>query len=323
MIDHKKFFILVECILAVLLIATMVRMFLEKSGDGRCQISVVIQNSDSSQWYSFKYGLKKAAEDHNVELSFVGTGGALTLEEEKKLIESEIDNGADAVIVQPVSGEEAEKMLQRIEKKVPVMLALCDAAQEDASGLPVTGPDNYEIGKALAEELLKDYGKNIEGKTFGFLSEDGDSQAVIAREKGVREILEGKGAEVSWSVSGSFAEEGEHSLKTLSRVDVVTALDDRSLAAAGKCSAENDLHGALVYGIGNSTEAVYYLDTEAVRCLIVPDGFHMGYQSLAELTESIGDYFYRAQSQTISYTILRRDNLFSEKNQELLFTLSQ
>ena len=60
MIDHKKFFILVECILAVLLIATMVRMFLEKSGDGRCQISVVIQNSDSSQWYSFKYGLKKA-----------------------------------------------------------------------------------------------------------------------------------------------------------------------------------------------------------------------------------------------------------------------
>lgn len=32
------------------------------------------------------------------------------------------------------------------------------------SMLPVTEPDNYLMGKSLAEELLKDYNGNITGK---------------------------------------------------------------------------------------------------------------------------------------------------------------
>ena len=79
----------------------------------------------------------------------------------------------------------------------------------------------------------------------------------------------------------------------------------------------------MVYGVGNSTEAVYYLDTDRVQCLIVPDGFHMGYQSLTELAENLGRYFHQIQSQEVSYTVLRREDLFTEKNQELLFTMSQ
>lgn len=318
--DNKKMFILIESILAVMLAALAVRMFWEKNGEGRYRVAVVIQNSDSSQWDSFKYGLKMAAEDQNIELWVVSTKDTLTVEEEKELIESEIAGGADAVIVQPVAGQETEAMLKKVEKKVPVMLALCPASQEkENSPLPVTGPDNYEAGKMLAEELLEDYGGKTEGRTFGILSEYDSSQAAAGREQGVRETLEGKGAKIRWSVLGC----GEDSLKSLPKVDVVVALDDSSLVAAGKYSAANDLHGALVYGIGNSTEAVYYLDTDAVQCLIVPDGFHMGYQCLTELSESLGHRFHQTESHFVSCTILRRENLFLEKNQELLFTMSQ
>ena len=42
--DNKKIFILVESILAVMLILLVVRMFLEKGGESRYQIAVVIQN---------------------------------------------------------------------------------------------------------------------------------------------------------------------------------------------------------------------------------------------------------------------------------------
>lgn len=322
--DNRKIFILVESVLALMLIGLAARMFWERNGESRYQVAVIIQNSDSSQWASFKYGLKMAAEDRNMELSIVSTGTVLTPEEEMQLVEAEIIGGADAVIVQPVSGQETEEMLKRMEKKIPVMLALCAAAwEEENSLLPVTGPDNYEAGKLLAEEVCRDYGKNIEGKVVGILSEDGNSASAVSRERGFRKALEGRGAKVRWSVSGSFGEEEEDSLKSLSKVDVVAALDDRSLTAAGKASASNDLHGALVYGIGNSTEAVYYLDTDAVQSLVVPDGFHMGYQSLMELAEKLEHFFYPVQSQTVSCTVLRRENLFSEENQELLFTMSQ
>lgn len=321
--NHRKVFILAESLLAVFLVLLVARMFWEKNGESRYKVSVVVQNSDSSQWASFQYGLKMAAQDQNVELSIASTGGALTLEEEKELIEAEAANGADAVIVQPVPGEGAEEMLKMLEKKIPIMLAGCGARPEEGSLLPVTGPDNYGMGKALAEELLKDYGGSMEGKTFGILAEQGGSQAAASRERGVREALERKGAAARWSVSGFFSEDGEHSLKQQPEVDVVIALDDSSLVAAGECAASKDLHGALVYGIGHSTEAAYYLDTDMVQCLVVPDGFQMGYQCLTELARGLGLFFRSFKGQRVSYTVLRREALFTEENQELLFTMSQ
>ena len=106
-------------------------------------------------------------------------------------------------------------------------------------------------------------------------------------------------------------------------MDFVIALDDSSLVSAGEAAAANNLHGSLVYGIGKSTEAVYYLDTGIAVCLIVPDEFNMGYQSLAEMSKKIKRSLYKMKGDTVSYTVLRQDNLFSKENQELLFTMSQ
>lgn len=101
------------------------------------------------------------------------------------------------------------------------------------------------------------------------------------------------------------------------------ALDDASLTKAGECSAANDLHGALVYGIGNSTEAVYYLDTGMAECLLVPDEFNRGYQSLTETVGSLGLYPRNMRGKVLSFTVIRRKELFTKKNQEILLTMSQ
>ena len=67
----------------------------------------------------------------------------MTVEEQERVIEQEIDNGADAVIVQPVPGEDTEAMLKRVENSVPVMLAGSTASlDKEASARPVTEPDN-------------------------------------------------------------------------------------------------------------------------------------------------------------------------------------
>ena len=104
------------------------------------------------------------------------------------------------------------------------------------------------------------------------------------------------------------------------KVDFVIALDNNSLVQAGEAAASNNLHGALIYGIGKSTEAVYYLDTGVA---VVPDEFNMGYESLTEMSKKVKGSLYQLQEKEISYTILRQDTLFSKENQELLFTMSQ
>lgn len=317
--NSRKMFILTEAVLAVLVIIVAFVMFRETNGQERKKVSVIIQDSDASQWSAFKYGLEMAADDLDIEMFVVSTSGKMSLSEEEDLIEREIANGVDAVIVQPVAGEHAGEMLDRMNKKVPVMLVESAVFQ---GNLPVTEPDHYAMGKVLAEELLADYEGNIQGKTLGIVSESSDSEAVIAREKGFTEVLKEKGAEIVWNLSGDSKEE-ESAIENHPEVDFVIAMDDRSLVKAGTASEKNALHGALVYGIGNSTEAVYCLDFGSAECLVVPDEFNVGYQSLKETADSLGIFSDEMESRTVSYTVMRRENLFTEENQEILFTMNQ
>lgn len=76
-------------------------------------------------------------------------------------------------------------------------------------------------------------------------------------------------------------------LKQQEKVDYLFALDDRSLVEAGKAVKENEIYGSMIYGIGCSTEAAYYLDTGEAECLLVPDEFNVGYESLVELSHAL------------------------------------
>lgn len=320
--NNKKIFFLIEIVMAMMvliIVGVMVRGNANKDLD---RVSVIVQNSDDYQWSGFKYGLKMAAQDQGIEMFVVSTGARLTVEEEKRLIEDEIENGTDAVIVQPIPGDDTEKMLKKMKKKIPIML-LEDVITKDkeGSGFLTTKPDNYLMGKDLGKELLKDYGENLKNKTIGIVSEMKGSKAVMNRNQGFRDCIKGRGAKIAWSVSDSFEEEDD-SLGVWPKVDIVIALDDNSLVAAGKCLAADDLHGACVYGIGNSMEAFYYLDTGFTECLVVPDEFNSGYQSLTEIKKEIG-YFRHAKSKLVSHTVVRRDTLYSKENQKILFTMSQ
>ncbi len=320
--NSKKVFILTEAVLGVLVLILAVIMLLDRNGKEPYKVSVIIENSEDNQWAAFRYGLRMAARDRLTEVSVVPTEGIMTLEEEKELIKQEIYNGADGLILQPVPGSDTEEMLKKIEKKVPIMLVGSAAAVEEAETFPVTQPDNYTMGQALAEELIRDCADNLRGKSLGIVSRTGDSQAVLDRTEGFREALKGCGTRISWNVEGIFGE-GEETLETLPKVDFVIALDDGSTTAAGEYAAANDLHGAIVYGIGNSTEAVYYLDTGRVQCLVVPDEFNVGYQSLEEMSGKLGHIFGKMEDRQTDHTVIRRDTLFTKENQELLFTMSQ
>lgn len=320
----KKMFILIEAVLGTMVIILAFIMLREKNEEQGYQISVIVENSDDKQWSAFKYGLKMAAEDKEVEMAMVSTGTTLSQAEEKKLIEQETKNGADGIIIQPVPGANTKRMLKKASRKTEVML-IGDAPQdaEEKIEFPVVQPDHYEMGKVLAEELLKDYGGNLEGKKLGILEGEENSESAISREKGFTEVLQNTGAEIVWSDTKKAENDGTDFLESKPEVDFVIALDDNSLTAAGECAAANNLHGAIIYGIGNSTEAVYFLDTGAVECLVVPDMFNVGYQSLTELANGIDKSSYKYKRPQISYTIMRKENLFVKENQEVIFTMSQ
>ncbi len=322
--NSKKLFIQVEVILGITILVLAVLMLREKSREELCKVSVILRDSDDSQWSAFRYGLKMAAEDAGVSVFVVSTGNFLNLEEEMEYVNQEIDNGADAVIMQPLPGAEGEELLKKAIKKVPLMFVEHGLSLKgETDSIPVTKPDNYAMGKALGEELLKDYSGNISGKRVGILGDIDEMEATRSRREGLLEVLNGTDATICWSAFGSFGKNQENSLEKQPTVDIIISLDDSSLKMAGECGRANNLHGALVYGIGNSTESAYYLDIGIVRCLVVPDEFSVGYESLREVAQKIGHWYCDMKDQVVSYHIIRREDLFSKENQDILFTMSQ
>ena len=246
-------------------------------------------------------------------------------EDEIEVVQQEIDKGADAIIVKMVGGSKEYSKLKKIQKKVPIMLAgeSPDNNVEKKSAIPVTEPDQYDMGAALAGKLLENNNGNLRGKKIGIYTESSRSGADSKREKGVRDTLKDSGAKILWSVSRDEGIKKKVILQSQRKVDIVLALDDTSLVEAGEAAKQNNLSGAIVYGIGNSTEAVYYLDTRWAESLIVSDEFTAGYQCVAETVKKLRTSFYQMENQKVPYTILTRQNLFSQENQDLLFTLSQ
>ena len=166
--------------------------------------------------------------------------------------------------------------------------------------------------------------ENIKGKKIGLVSGEENAEAISERAEGVRAVLEEKQADILWQISDSFAEDKEkNSMEQSEKVDFIMTLDNISLVAAGECSSTNNLHGAVLYGIGHSMEAFYYLDTGEIQCLVVPDEFNRGYQSVAELSDSLRRFMKKPERNTVSYSTVRRETLFSKENQEVLFTMSQ
>ena len=321
MMNNKKGFVLTEVILMIMVIGLALMMISGQNKKALDKVSVILENAGDSQWSALKYGLKMAAEEEGIELAVVDVEEGLDAEAQKKVFEREIEDGADALIVQPVLDKNDQEVLKKIEKRVPVMLVGYEAEKgETRYDLPVIKEDNYEMGQALAEEMLKDFEGNIEEKKIGLLLASTDSNMLSSRECGFKDALEDKNANILELSLDSFLNREDN---TESKVDIVIALDDSNLTAIGEYLASSQPHGELLYGIGQSTEAIYYLDKGIAECVVVPDEFNVGYQSLSEVARKLDHYFENMKKQTVSYSVIRKETLFSKENQELLLTMSQ
>lgn len=321
MMNNKKGFVLTEVILMIMVIGLALMMISGQNKKALDKVSVILENAGDSQWSALKYGLKMAAEEEGIELAVVDVEEGLDAEAQKKVFEREIEDGADALIVQPVLDKNDQEVLKKIEKRVPVMLVGYEAEKgETRYDLPVIKEDNYEMGQALAEEMLKDFEGNIEEKKIGLLLASTDSNMLSSRECGFKDALEDKNANILELSLDSLLDREEN---TESKVDIVIALDDSNLTAIGEYLASSQPHGELLYGIGQSTEAIYYLDKGIAECVVVPDEFNVGYQSLSEVARKLDHYFENMKKQTVSCSVIRKETLFSKENQELLLTMSQ
>ena len=77
-------------------------------------------------------------------------------------------------------------MLKDISQRIPVLLVESETlGDKESPEIPVIQADNYSMGRTLAEELLKEYDGNLEGKTIGIAVETEALEATRSRREGL------------------------------------------------------------------------------------------------------------------------------------------
>lgn len=293
------------------------------------KVSVIVNDSGSERWIAMRQGIEQAADDCGIDINYVTTGNFQSFEEELAVIRREFDNGAEGVIVQ-FTAAGAEDDAVRFLAGSPVMLLESDIEPQEVC--PLTAPDNYALGCALAEAFLAE-GAAL-GERVGVLYEAAGEEteqnvpypAMQDRLAGVRETLGGAGIETAWELALTPDAPPEEAAAQLAGLpaDAVLALGNNAAEAAVDYLQGKDGEGKwALYGIGCSGKAVYYLDRGEIQSLVVPDEFKMGYQSVANMARRLQYPLSEMESSAVDYLVVDRDNLYDADRQKQLFPLVQ
>lgn len=294
----------VAAALAVLLPLFLVRTRYASEQAGRRGRIAVLTRREADVGTSVLFaGMEKAAEDSKLVLNYVMVPEEATLDEERELAAQEIEDGAQALIIDPVASEGSGKMAEELSQRAVVVLLGEHADTEAAGRFGSVSADNYAIGVALGREIRK--GAAERGGSVALLPAAGSRGSVEQRRRGVLEALRGSGI--------SLQEEAEGAA-------IVAGLEDSALTEA-LSYALTAKDRPLVYGIGNSNRNLYGLDRGDIRSMIVINEFNMGYLAVAEAKKKLSSRLREMEQLRVGDTLVSRDNMYSAENQKLLFPL--
>lgn len=157
------------------------------------RVTVIISDSSNERWESLKLGLKQAAQDENVELNILSTEYFDTLEEEEDVIRNNLST-SNGFVVEWVQSHGVSDILHDMIYAGPVVqINTPQEAREEAYGIQIL-PQNVQVGKSLASEVLLNCKEDIQEKKIGILTGNTKSLMYKERTEAFKAVMESYGA---------------------------------------------------------------------------------------------------------------------------------
>ena len=312
-LSHKKLVIGIF-ILAGLLVAVL--MFTSKRPDPEPKrISMIVYADTAERWDNIREGASLACSTNNAKLNLITMLSEYDPYEQEEIIDREIADGADALIIAPCSSARIREYVDAKRLHIPVVYleSLEDALPTDIC----IAADDYKMGYELGEKIAEEESDIV---TVAILSGNDGRDSVRLREQGLRDAITGKaGKIINWPGNRYGADERTAIQKYIvsEATDVIVTFDN-STTDALLDALTNLGHNARVYCVSTSNKAVYNLYSRGVNMLEYTDEFSMGYLAAMHAldhTYASGRYAHRQ----IEYRMVRKENMYDEDNQTLLF----
>lgn len=317
-LSGKRSLILIIILLVIFLLIAAYQInsgITEKKPAGH--ISMIVYGDDSERWENMREGAYLVCKNMNADLSLLTMLSENDISEQEEIIDREIGDGADALIIAPCDSKAIKDYVSKKRLKIPVVYL--ESADDAFLGNVSIAADDYKMGYSLGEELAAQESDIV---TVAIISENTGRESVALREKGLRDAIEGKiGKLIIWSREGSSSHANTRTFIQREIVseaaDVIVTLDNSTTDAL--LDALTNLNETRkVYSISTSNKAVYNLYNDKIKALEYSDEFSMGYLAAMNALDP-GYAAVKYSNKDIEYRLVKKENMYDEDNQTLLF----
>ncbi|MCR5688067.1 MAG: substrate-binding domain-containing protein [Lachnospiraceae bacterium] len=315
--DIKSLPVIVLLLMIILVTAVFQNVERRPKSEERKKVSLIVYGDDSERWENLREGSELVCKENNADLVLVNMLSENDRKEQEENINREVVSGADALIIAACSSSGIKEYVDGLKLKIPVIFAeTVESVQGKGSNITV---DDYKMGYDLGMRLIENESDIV---TVALISENTDRDSVALREQGLRDAIDGKvGKVINWSRNDN--EKKVSNRVFIQRALVSQATDvivtfDNSTTDALLDALENLNHKSKVYAISTSNKAVYNLYDRKIIALGYSDEFSLGYLSAMYALDSSGAK-KKYPDREAKYRIVKREEMYDEDNQTLLF----
>ena len=284
-------------------------------------VSLILGDTSDDYYGNFKKGVDKAAEEYNVDVSFITLYEKGDVSQQIDLVKREVADGAAAVVLIPVKPEACAKAMDTMALDSPVIIMGNQFPCEGVAG--GIAPDYEEQGRILGRAIASENSSELpvlifsRGLSLGYGREIYSGLVSVLTEAGFETRL------IESETEETFRQTIEASVYPGSGMALLAAVDVDSLNSAADIIAGSPVYGHYikgVYGIGSTTKLLNQLDAGIIRGMVVNDQFDAGYLSIEKAVEAIRGGPKKEQTILESYYI-QKSSLRENRLEKILYPI--
>ena len=316
--------ILVVAAAAVFALPRVLEMF-EPEGDENVFVVLKTTGRHMEFWQIVRAGIQAAATEFDVEPVIVGPRWEKDVDRQIEILGNVIEQEPDAILLAASDYNRLVPLAEEAAERGITIVTLDSALNSD---VPVSfvATDNVDAGLKAGREMDRLVQR---GERVALVSHIRGVATAIAREEGVREALRTRGPE---KLLGTFYSQNDPDRAYDIVVDLVekypdlggiVAMNENSTVGAGRAIRDLGVSGDVrLVGFDNSKEEIEFLEDGVLQALVVQKPFNMGYVGIRTVVRAVRG----EKVEPVIYTdavLVRRDNMYTEENQKLLFPIVQ
>lgn len=251
-------------------------------------VSIVIGDTTDDYYVNFRKGADQAAEDYNADISFITLFEKGDAFRQIELLRRETDDGASAVILEPVDSIACSGFLNERACGIPIVAAGEMTAEDPVKSL--VSADYFEQGELLGEAIAGACDAQFPVYVLTEALENGSTRE---RYDGLRAVLSKQDYEVQlyeWETEETIRQVIESTVYPGNGSAVLAALDPSSTALAAEIIEGSPVYGIYIaglYGTGTTPAILNQLDRGTIQGLVVSDEYEQGYLCVEHAVKAI------------------------------------